>query len=160
MEKTVFDLNLEDICNLGNFKSGKDWFLTKEIVWVLCMHTCMLRHFIRVWVCDLMDCSQWGSFVPGILQARILEWVAMPSSKGPSQPKDQTQVSYSSCIVGRFFTIKPPGIPLKNLAQGHIMWKLFCLSVAIPWIVSVRVTFHVDFACSAGSSWRCWDLKE
>ena len=36
-----------------------------------------------------------------ILQARILEWVAMPSSKGPSQPRNQTQVSH---IAGRFFT--------------------------------------------------------
>ena len=38
----------------------------------------------------------------GILQARILEWVAMPSSRGSSQLKDQTQVSR---IAGRFFTI-------------------------------------------------------
>ena len=37
----------------------------------------------------------------GILQARILEWVAMPSSRGSSQPRDQTQVSH---IAGRFFT--------------------------------------------------------
>ena len=36
-----------------------------------------------------------------ILQARILEWVVMPSSRGSSQPRDQTQVS---CIAGRFFT--------------------------------------------------------
>ena len=42
-----------------------------------------------------------GSPVHGILQARILEWVAMSSSKGPSQPKDQTQVSH---IAGEFFT--------------------------------------------------------
>jgi len=38
----------------------------------------------------------------GILQARILEWVAMPSSRGSSQPRDQTQVSG---IAGGFFTI-------------------------------------------------------
>ena len=38
----------------------------------------------------------------GILQARIQEWVAIPSSKGSSQPRDQTHVS---CIAGRFFTI-------------------------------------------------------
>ena len=38
----------------------------------------------------------------GILQARILEWVAMPSSRGSSQPKDRTQVSL---IAGRFFTV-------------------------------------------------------
>ena len=38
----------------------------------------------------------------GILQARILEWVAIPFSRGSSQPRDQTQVF---CIAGRFFTI-------------------------------------------------------
>ena len=37
----------------------------------------------------------------GILQTRILEWVAMPSSQGTSQPRDQTQVF---CVAGRFFT--------------------------------------------------------
>ena len=41
-------------------------------------------------------------FCSGILQARILEWVAMPSSRGSPQPRDQTQVSH---IAGRFFTI-------------------------------------------------------
>ena len=39
--------------------------------------------------------------VNGILQARILEWVAIPFSKWTSQPRDQTQVSY---IAGQFFT--------------------------------------------------------
>ena len=43
-----------------------------------------------------------GSSVHGILQASILEWVAISYSTGSSQPRDQTQVS---CIVGRFFTI-------------------------------------------------------
>ena len=42
-----------------------------------------------------------GSSVHGILQARILEWVAIPFSRGASQPRAQTQVS---CIAGRFFT--------------------------------------------------------
>ena len=51
--------------------------------------------------CDPVDCSPPGSSVLGILQARILEWIAMPSSKGSSQPRDQTQVSR---IAGRFFT--------------------------------------------------------
>ena len=39
-------------------------------------------------LCDPMDCSPPGSSVRGILQARILEWVAMPSSRGSSQPRD------------------------------------------------------------------------
>ena len=47
---------------------------------------------------ELMDCNLPGSSVHGILQVRILEWVAMPSSRGSSQPRDQTQVSYVSCI--------------------------------------------------------------
>ena len=49
-----------------------------------------------------VDCSLPGSSVHGILQARILEWVAIPFSRGSSQPRDQTWVS---CIAGRFFTI-------------------------------------------------------
>ena len=50
--------------------------------------------------CDLMNCSPQGSSVPGILQARILESVAMPSSRGSSQPRDRTHTSYVSCIGG------------------------------------------------------------
>ena len=52
-------------------------------------------------LCNLMDCSPPGSSVHGILQARILEWVAIPSSRGSSQFRDQIQVSH---IEGRFFT--------------------------------------------------------
>ena len=48
-----------------------------------------------------MDSSLPGSSVHGILQARILEWVAISFSRRSSQPKDWTQVS---CIAGRFFT--------------------------------------------------------
>ena len=49
-----------------------------------------------------MDCSAWGSSVHGILQARTLEWVAIPFSRGSSQPREQTSVSF---IAGWFFTI-------------------------------------------------------
>ena len=53
-------------------------------------------------LCDPVDCSPPGSSIHGILQTRTREWVAMPSSRGSSQPRDQTQVSR---IAGRFFTI-------------------------------------------------------
>ena len=49
-----------------------------------------------------MDCSPPGSSVPGILQARVLEWVVMSFSRRSSQPGDWTQVSH---IAGGFFTI-------------------------------------------------------
>ena len=44
-------------------------------------------------LCDPMDCSPPGSSVHGISQARILEWVAISLSRGPSQPRDGTRVS-------------------------------------------------------------------
>ena len=53
-------------------------------------------------LCDSMDCSPPVSSVHGIIQARILTWVAIPFSRGSSQPRNQTPVS---CIGGRFFTI-------------------------------------------------------
>ena len=53
-------------------------------------------------LCDCMDCSPPGSSVHEILQARLLEWIAIPFSRGSSWPKDQTQFS---CIAGRFLTI-------------------------------------------------------
>ena len=49
-------------------------------------------------LCDPVDCSLPDFSVHEILQARILEWVAMPSSRGSSQPRNRTHVSYVSCI--------------------------------------------------------------
>ena len=64
---------------------------------VLCLvaHSCLT-------LCDLTDYSPPGSSVREILQARIQEWVVMPSSRGSAQPRDRTQVSG---IAGGFFTI-------------------------------------------------------
>ena len=53
-------------------------------------------------LCKPVDCSLPGSSVHGILQARILEWVAIPFFRRSSQPRDRTQVSY---IADGFFTI-------------------------------------------------------
>ena len=64
-------------------------------------------------VCELMDCGLPGFSVLGILQVRILEWVAIPFSRGSSCPKDQTWVFCVSCVAGKFFasTTEPPGKP-------------------------------------------------
>ena len=61
---------------------------------------------------DPLDCSPSGSSVHGILQVRILEWVAMPFSRGSSQPRDGTCLFCVSCIAGRFFTTEPLEKPL------------------------------------------------
>ena len=69
-------------------------------------------------------CSPPGSTVCGILQARILEWDAMPSSRGSSQPMDWTWVSY---IAGGFLPSEPPGKPLPIHRRLLIlfMWEIW-----------------------------------
>ena len=61
-------------------------------------------------LCKPMVYSLAGSSVCGILQARILKWVSMPSSRGSFWPRDWTHISCSSCIEGRlfFFITEPP----------------------------------------------------
>ena len=56
--------------------------------------------------CNPIDSSPPGFSVHGIFQARILKWVAISFSRGSSQPREQTHVSF---IAGRFFTAKSPG---------------------------------------------------
>ena len=48
--------------------------------------------------CDSVDCSPPSSYVHGVFQARILEWIAISSSRGSSHPNDQTVISCVSCI--------------------------------------------------------------
>ena len=62
----------------------------------------MLVALLYIALCDATDCSLPNSSVHGILQAKILEWVVIPFSRGSSQARDQKWVS---CTAGRFFTI-------------------------------------------------------
>ena len=68
---------------------------------------CVCCHFSRVRLWDSMDCSLPGSSVHGILQARILEWVAMPSSR-VFPTRDQTHISYWQASS---LPLAPPGVP-------------------------------------------------
>ena len=63
---------------------------------------CCAEWLSGVWLWDCMNCSLPGSSVYGDSPGKNMEWIAMPSSRGPSQPRDQTQVS---SIVGEFFTV-------------------------------------------------------
>ena len=86
-------------------------------------HTCTQTHQVTMcpWyaklfqlcptLCDPMDYTPPGSSVYGILQARILEWVAISFFRGASQPRDRTRMSYISCI-GRQGSL-PPAPPAK-----------------------------------------------
>ena len=107
--------------------------------WCVCVHTQSLQACPTLWA--PMDCSPPGSSVHGILQTRILEWVAMPFSGASPPPSDQTHVSCGCCTAGWFFTSEPPGKPRHwcgiswilfrvNLFQHHLDlslegWELF-----------------------------------
>ena len=92
---------------------------------VVSVYGCMLSH-VRL-LCDPMNCRLPNSFVPRIFQARILERVAISSSRGSSWPKDHTLVS---CVAGRFFTC---------LATGESPGKCMC----IPTIFVAFVFLHI-----------------
>ena len=98
--------------------------------------------------CDPMDCTLPGSSVHGISQARILEWVAIPFSRGSSWPKDWTKVSH---LAGRFFTIWATGETIHQFKP----WK-----IAHHWPQegkvgnSSRLTHSWYFYC--GVNWSLW----
>ena len=75
-------------------------------------------------LCNRTDCSPPGSSVHGILQARILEWAAVPSSKGSSQPRDQIQRLKSPAS---FLSLVPPGKP-NTVATSYYYMRLFQFS--------------------------------
>ena len=75
----------------------------------LCMHAKSFQSCPAL--CNTMDCSPAGSSVHGIFQARILEWVAMPSSRGSSWARDWIRISGFSCLAGGFFTTESSGKP-------------------------------------------------
>ena len=82
------------------------------------MHAKLLQ--LCLTLCNPMDGSLPASSVRGILQARILEWVAMPFSRGSSWLRDGAHISCGSCFAGGFFTAEPPGKPLHTLPYAQI----------------------------------------
>ena len=88
---------------------------------------------------DPMDCSPPGSSIHGILQARILEWVAIPFSRGSFCPRDQTCVSR---IAGKFFFFKPsepPGKPSILQSRGSFKGSFLshCFLLYSGWVSQV-----------------------
>ena len=125
---------LINTCRLSNLDSIPQWLVNPNN----CASVSSAMSSIHLAMCALsviptlynsMDCSSPGSFVHGILQARILEWIAVPFSKGSSPPRDQTQLS---CLAGRFFSIRatreatavsPRSSQQTSLAAGKISFS-------------------------------------
>ena len=94
-----------------------------------------------------MNCNPPGSSVHWILQARILEWIAMPSSRGSSQPRDRTFISYVSCL-GRWVLyhyhhlVSPP--PPKSESVSHSVVS-DSLGSSVHEILQARILQWVPF---------------
>ena len=112
------------------------------------MYVCV-THIICICAQSLQSCptptdpmyySPPGSSVHGILQARILEWVAMPSSRGSSLPRDWTHVScMSPALTGGFCTTVPPGNPYMFI-YTHILSYSYHY-ILIPKQPEIRGTY-------------------
>ena len=90
-----------------------------------CVHAKSLQ--LCLTYCDPMNCSLTGSCVCGILQARMLDSVAMPYSRGSSRPRGQIRIFMSPTLAGRFFTSrttwKAP-VYFILLCNSVFLWKL------------------------------------
>ena len=109
-------------------------------LWIhLDLYACLATQLCRLW--DLIDCSLPGSSAHGILQGRILEWVAIPFLRGFSRPRYQAWVS---CTAGRFFTVwarrvatnlllftklQPTPPPAPPHAKRQFFFSLLCCDV-------------------------------
>ena len=122
-------------------------------------------------LCDPMDCSPSGSSVHGISQARILEWVDISSSRGSSQPRDQTHISYISLwLLQQQQKNKDERLKEKTVLRFSMLLllllshfshvQLFCDPVAcslpgssVHGISQARILERVAISFSRGSSW-------
>ena len=123
-----------------------------------CEHIMLMLSSVQLSATPWTATHQTPSSVYGILLARILEWVAMPSSRGSLQPRDRAQASY---INGRrvlnhakslqlFPTLcdpidgSPPGSPIPGILQARTLeWFAISFSNAWKWKVKVKSLSHV-----------------
>ena len=134
------------LCTLGPKSTAR------ESVKVLVAQSCPT-------VYDPVDCSLPGSSVHGILQARILEWGAIPFSKGSSWPMDQTWVS---CTTGRFFTVWAPREPKKVKVLVAQSCRILCspIDCSLPERLTIfqRVWSSRDTCDTDGPPSTQWEL--
>ena len=148
-----------------------DLEICKELQLGVCNHganMCVLSRFSHVQLCNPLDSSSPGSSVHGILQAKILEWVGKPSSRGSSWP-----ISYVSSLAGRFFMIATweavmvshKQIPYKNGGENSFIeekrkfrWKWSKESPAYHWLRDSLSSAESLPWKKRGLSPSCWSL--
>ena len=104
------------------------WHIDEKAKDILMVCVCMLSRYSCVRLCEPMDYSLPGSSIHGFLQPRILEWITMPSSRGSSQPRDRTHVSYvyPHWKAGSL-PLVPLGKPTSHGSKRNYAWTFFSL---------------------------------
>ena len=98
-------------------------------------------------LCDTMDYSLPGSSVHGILEAKILKWVAIPFSRGSSRPRDRTPLS---CVAGDTFPSEPQLPAFENSLRHSygtflpgFLWPVILFHLILSlYVVYLRVFLH------------------
>ena len=103
-------------------------------------------------LCDPMNCSPPGSSVHGILQARIMEWVAIAFSRGSSWPRGQTRVSH---IAGKFVTIWATRETWLTRGTNSEESEAYELLDRRLWLCTSRLVDRGMHVCSLTGAWRC-----
>ena len=147
----------------GSFPPSPACFSSQDIFFLLVLvlegvvglHVlCMLSPFTHISLfVTLQDCSQLGSYILGISQARILESVCISLSRESSQPKNSAQVFCISCTAGGFFTIESPGKPSSFSLQPRNLLHVLLLRVTAYLFMQIfiflkiisKLSFHFRF---------------
>ena len=104
------------------------------LYWSCWVYVCMRAQPCPT-LCDLINCSLPGASVHGIFQARILEWIAIPSFRGSSRPRDGIHIFWVSCI-GRW------------ILYPCAMWEApiaLCNKSVSLWVRSPLILIHLTF---------------
>ena len=111
----------------------------RQILYIYIVHTRAKSLQLCMSLCDAMGCSPSGSSVHCTLQARRLQWVSMPFSRGSSRPRDRTHISCMSCIAGRFLPTEPP--PQETMCSLSNLFQIGLYSAPrSPWSLSASST--------------------
>ena len=130
------------------------WTMPCNLQLPQCTYTLISIYFVpmlSLWSYSLFA-TLWSlpsSFVHGILQARILEWVAMPSPRGSAWPRDRTHVSSISCTAGTFFSYM--------LSSGILLcstWDI-CLCTIIHNMSLGNFISHITHFLTLGITIQC-----
>ena len=132
--------------------------LRYRIAKIMILHLCELSYFSHIWFCNLMDCSLPNSLVHRILQARILEWIAMPSPGHLPDPGIKPTSLLYTALAGKFFTTRDnqEAQPMISCIVINILWIIIQLrelwvifqyglqghSPATWWSVSITASVH------------------